>query len=92
MSRPSPSPAALRTRRWRDRQNHGVRLVRLELRDDTLDDLRDAGLLRLDYRDDDDAEAVAGAVRHLLERLAASVTRHAPADDDRLSSPQHQPE
>ena len=66
MTTASPSPAAERMRRHRERRRDGMRCMRIELRDTEVDALVREGLLKPETRSDQNA--IADALYHYLER------------------------
>ena len=66
VNRASPSPAAERMRRHRERRRDGMRCLRMELRDTEIDALVRKGLLKPEARHDQNA--IADALYDYLER------------------------
>ena len=66
MTNASPSPAAERMRRHRERRRDGMRCLRVELRDTEIDALVRKGLLKPETRHDQNA--IADALYDYLER------------------------
>lgn len=64
--RSSPTPAAERMRRHRERRRDGVRCLWIELRDTEIDGLVHSGLLKAETRNDQNA--IADALYEHLER------------------------
>ena len=62
----SPTPAAERMRRHRERRRDGMRCLWLELRDTEIDALVQSGLLKAETRNDQNA--IADALYEHLER------------------------
>ncbi|NDH62649.1 MAG: hypothetical protein EBY18_13605 [Alphaproteobacteria bacterium] len=62
----SPTPAAERMRRHRERRRDGVRCLWIELRDTEIDGLVHSGLLKAETRNDQNA--IADALYEHLER------------------------
>ena len=62
----SPTPAAERMRRHRERRHDGMRCLWIELRDTEIDALVQSGLLKAETRNDQNA--IADALYEHLER------------------------
>ena len=62
----SPTPAAERMRRHRERRRDGMRCLWIELRDTEIDALVQSGLLKAETRNDQNA--IADALYEHLER------------------------
>ena len=62
----SPTPAAERMRRHRERRRDGMRCLWIELRDTEIDALVQSGLLKAEMRNDQNA--IADALYDHLER------------------------
>jgi hypothetical protein len=62
----SPTPAAERMRRHRERRREGMRCLWIELRDTEIDALVQSGLLKAETRNDQNA--IADALYDHLER------------------------
>ena len=62
----SPTPAAERMRRHRERRRDGIRCLWIELRDTEIDALVQSGLLKAETRNDQNA--IADALYEHLER------------------------
>jgi len=71
MTNASPSPAAERMRRHRERRRDGMRCLRVELRDTEIDALVRKGLLKPETRHDQNAiaDALYDYLEHTLDSL-----------------------
>lgn len=72
--RPEPSFAALRNRRYRDRQKAGKRCINVELDGPTLEALVSLGFLNSDYAVPENSHALVDDIKYAVELLLTAVT------------------